>query len=205
MTVRLKRCRIRRSGPLSDGPRINNSPGFGAAAYAGPPPRERGRCLYLPRFDARGLPAWQRSPLTTLTVVSKLAVTARAASQAHNNLRYRSHPWRNEACAHEGGGASEWTAEDLEQVERYPSPLCVCTTRGLGLTARFGLSEEAVSAAAGDRTAMFQEMADQPHPERNTRNEQRRHHNARPEPMVLTFRSTERLGHLAVATRARRW
>jgi hypothetical protein len=63
------------------------------------------------------------------------------------------------------GGASEWTAEDLEKVERYLSPLCVCTTGGLGLTAEFGLFEEAVSAAAGDRTALFQEMADQPHPE----------------------------------------
>lgn len=36
----------------------------------------------------------------------------------------------------------------------------------MGLTAEFGLADGAVSAAAGDhKTALFQEMADQPHPE----------------------------------------
>jgi hypothetical protein len=44
--------------------------------------------------------------------------------------------------------------------------MCLCTTGGLGLTAEFGLNEGAVSAAAGDhKTALFQLMADQPHPE----------------------------------------
>lgn len=64
------------------------------------------------------------------------------------------------------GGDSMWTERDLAQVERYLSQLCVCTTGGLGLTAEFGLREGAVSAVAGDhRTALFQLVADQPHPE----------------------------------------
>jgi len=63
-------------------------------------------------------------------------------------------------------GASRWTERDLEQVEGYLSQLCVCTTGGLGLTAEFGLSQGALSAAAGDhRTALLQLLADQPHPE----------------------------------------
>ena len=66
----------------------------------------------------------------------------------------------------ERGGASDWTESDFEQVRAALSRLCVCTTGGLGLTAEFGLSERAVSAAAGDQnTAMFQLMGDQPHPE----------------------------------------
>ena len=64
------------------------------------------------------------------------------------------------------GGASRWTARDIQQVEGYLSQLCVCTTGGLGLTAEFGLAEGAHSAIAGDnKTALFQLMADQPHPE----------------------------------------
>jgi hypothetical protein len=64
------------------------------------------------------------------------------------------------------GGDSMWTERHLAQVERYLSQLCVCTTGGLGLTAEFGLREGAVSAVAGDhRTALFQLVADQPHPE----------------------------------------
>lgn len=64
------------------------------------------------------------------------------------------------------GGASQWTEGDMTEVERLLSDLCVCTTGGLGLTAEFGLSEGAVSAAMGDhKTALFQLMADQPHPE----------------------------------------
>lgn len=64
------------------------------------------------------------------------------------------------------GGASRWTERDLAQVEAYLSQLCVCTTGGLGLTAEFGLTEGAHSAIAGDhQTALFQLMADQPHPE----------------------------------------
>jgi hypothetical protein len=64
------------------------------------------------------------------------------------------------------GGDSKWTERDFTQVEGYLSRMCVCTTGGLGLTAEFGLNEGAVSAAAGDhKTALFQLMADQPHPE----------------------------------------
>ncbi|MCE2909020.1 MAG: hypothetical protein O9343_13800 [Burkholderiaceae bacterium] len=64
------------------------------------------------------------------------------------------------------GGSSRWTERDLAQVEGYLSRLCVCTTDGLGLTAEFGLAEGAHSAIAGDhKTALFQLMADQPHPE----------------------------------------
>ncbi len=63
-------------------------------------------------------------------------------------------------------GPSKWTERDMAQVEGYLSQICVCTTGGLGLTAEFGLTENAVSAAAGDhKTALFQLMADQPHPE----------------------------------------
>ena len=63
-------------------------------------------------------------------------------------------------------GESDWTENDFKQVEGYLSQLCVCTTGGLGLTAEFGLADGAVSAVAGDhKTALFQEMADQPHPE----------------------------------------
>ncbi len=64
------------------------------------------------------------------------------------------------------GGASKWSAGDLEQAEEILSEYCACSSGGLGLTAEFGLSENAVSAAAGDTdTALFQLMADQPHPE----------------------------------------
>ena len=64
------------------------------------------------------------------------------------------------------GGDSEWTEHNFQQVKSYLSPLCVCTTGGFGLTAEFGLTEGAISAATGDHnTALFQLMADQPHPE----------------------------------------
>lgn len=64
------------------------------------------------------------------------------------------------------GGRSKWTEQDFVLVEGYLSRLCVCTTGGLGLTAEFGLADSAVSAVAGDhKTALFQMMADQPHPE----------------------------------------
>jgi hypothetical protein len=66
----------------------------------------------------------------------------------------------------ERGGNSDWTSRDLEQAESYLSRVCVCTTGDLGLTAEFSLEENAVSAARGDhKTALFQLMADQPHPE----------------------------------------
>jgi hypothetical protein len=62
--------------------------------------------------------------------------------------------------------SSDWTEGDIEVTESYLSRLCVCTTGGLGLTAEFGLSESAASAATGDNdTALLQLAADQPHPE----------------------------------------
>lgn len=64
------------------------------------------------------------------------------------------------------GGASTWTERDLAQVEGFLSRMCLCNAGDLGLTAEFGLKEGAVSASAGDHnTALFQLMADQPHPE----------------------------------------
>jgi hypothetical protein len=63
-------------------------------------------------------------------------------------------------------GSSAWTEDDFEQAQSFLSPLCLCTTGGLGLTAEFGLAADAISAAAGDhQTALFQLLADQPHPE----------------------------------------
>jgi hypothetical protein len=64
------------------------------------------------------------------------------------------------------GGNSEWTERDMQQVEGYLSQMCVCTTGGAGLTAEFPLAAGVVSAATGNtETALFQLMADQPHPE----------------------------------------
>jgi len=64
------------------------------------------------------------------------------------------------------GGDSKWTSRDFEQVESYLSRVCACTTGELGLTVEFGLGDGAISAARGDhKTALFQMMADQPHPE----------------------------------------
>ena len=64
------------------------------------------------------------------------------------------------------GGKSEWTEGDLDLVHSYLSRISVCNTGGMGLTAEFGLKADAVSAAAGDHeTALWQLMADQPHPE----------------------------------------
>jgi len=66
----------------------------------------------------------------------------------------------------ERGGKSDWTLSDFRQVEGYLSRVCVCTLGNGGLTAEFGLADGAVSAARGDhRTALFQLIADQPHPE----------------------------------------
>ena len=61
---------------------------------------------------------------------------------------------------------SNWTESDFQQVEKYLSRMCVCATGGLGFTAEFGLSDGAVSAAAGHTdTALFQLFAEEPHPE----------------------------------------
>lgn len=63
-------------------------------------------------------------------------------------------------------GPSAWTESDFEFVASYLSRVCVCTTGGLGLTAEFGIRSGQTSAAAGHHyTALWQMMADQPHPE----------------------------------------
>ena len=61
---------------------------------------------------------------------------------------------------------SSWTEQDFNFAQEQLSRLCVCTLGGLGLTAEFGLRSGELSAAVGDRhTALWQMMADQPHPE----------------------------------------
>ena len=63
-------------------------------------------------------------------------------------------------------GPSAWTEGDFEFAKSYLSRVCVCTTGGLGLTAEFGIRAGEVSAAAGHHyTALWQMIADQPHPE----------------------------------------
>lgn len=63
-------------------------------------------------------------------------------------------------------GPSAWTERDFELVKSYLSRVCVCTTGGLGLTAEFGIRAGEISAAAGHHyTALWQMIADQPHPE----------------------------------------
>jgi hypothetical protein len=63
-------------------------------------------------------------------------------------------------------GPSAWTERDFEIAKSYLSRVCVCTTGGLGLTAEFGIRAGEVSAAAGHHyTALWQMIADQPHPE----------------------------------------
>ena len=60
---------------------------------------------------------------------------------------------------------SDWIDEDLYQVERNLSTICVCTAEHQGLTAEFGLRDGEVSAANGDhRTALWQLRTDEPHP-----------------------------------------
>jgi hypothetical protein len=64
------------------------------------------------------------------------------------------------------GGNSDWSEQDMRQVESYLSKICVCTTGSSGLTAEFPLAAGVVSAATGNReTALFQMIADQSHPE----------------------------------------
>ena len=61
---------------------------------------------------------------------------------------------------------SAWTDRDFEFAQSKLSRICVCTTGGLGLTAEFGIRSGQMTAAAGDHyTALWQMMADQPHPE----------------------------------------
>jgi hypothetical protein len=61
---------------------------------------------------------------------------------------------------------SLWTEQDFEFVHPYLSRASVCTLGGLGLTAEFGLRKGEVSAIAGHHNiALWQMMADQPHPE----------------------------------------
>lgn len=66
----------------------------------------------------------------------------------------------------DAGGESVWTKKDMDQVHGILSRSCVCTTGDDGITAEFGLEKGAVSAVVGHhKTALFQLMADQPHPE----------------------------------------
>jgi hypothetical protein len=61
---------------------------------------------------------------------------------------------------------SLWTDPDFELVHSYLSRVSVCTTGGLGLSAEFGIRKGEMSAIAGHHnTALWQMMADQPHPE----------------------------------------
>jgi len=68
---------------------------------------------------------------------------------------------------HEPPNASEslWGEENLRELQAMMSRLCFCTSSGRSFTAEFALEPGAVSAAAGDKTALFQLKADQPHPE----------------------------------------
>ena len=64
-----------------------------------------------------------------------------------------------------GSEPSAWTDRDFEFAESYLSRLCVCTTGGLRLTAEFGIRAGEISVAAGHHnTALWQMIADQPHP-----------------------------------------
>lgn len=64
------------------------------------------------------------------------------------------------------GGNSNWTASHLKGVHAFLSRVCACNASGLGLTAEFGLAAGAGSAMLGHHnTALFQMMANQPHPE----------------------------------------
>jgi hypothetical protein len=60
---------------------------------------------------------------------------------------------------------SRWTERDIEQVEKHLSQLSFCNASGLILTAEFALEPGAVSAVNGDKTALFQMSAKDPHPE----------------------------------------
>ena len=63
-------------------------------------------------------------------------------------------------------GESVWSTGDMDEVCKFLSRICVCTSGGPGLTAEFPLSDWALSAAMGDHnTALWQLHADQPHPE----------------------------------------
>lgn len=92
-------------------------------------------------------------PLLLSTIISGSEPILGGLKQA-----FGSHPER--------GGNSDWTASDFEFAHSMLSRVCLCTTGGLGLTAEFGLSEGSMSAAKGDKdTALFQMVANQPHPE----------------------------------------
>ena len=68
----------------------------------------------------------------------------------------------------EGGKEQEsaWSADDMDEVRKFLSLKCVCTTGGRGLTAEFPLRDGVVSSVMGDRhTALWQLAADHAHPE----------------------------------------
>jgi hypothetical protein len=62
-------------------------------------------------------------------------------------------------------GDSAWTVDDFNYVQSKLSEFCVCTSNGRGLTAEFGLRPDMGSAVLGHHmTALWQLMAEQPHP-----------------------------------------
>ena len=62
-------------------------------------------------------------------------------------------------------GTSDWTEVDMKYVEHSLSQHCLCFGDARRFSAEFGLTEGATSAVVGDRTALFQLIADQPNPE----------------------------------------
>jgi hypothetical protein len=62
--------------------------------------------------------------------------------------------------------ASAWKKGDFAELDSLLSRRCVCTADSSGLTAEFGLDDQATSAVMGDHdTALWRIRNDQPHPE----------------------------------------
>ena len=63
-------------------------------------------------------------------------------------------------------GASKWDDGDFDEANYYLSRLGYCNFDTKGLTVEYGLAEGEVSALVGSgKTALFQLLSDQPHPE----------------------------------------
>lgn len=60
---------------------------------------------------------------------------------------------------------SRWQPIDFHAVKNRIQNFSVCNADDLGLSAEFGLEAGAISSVAGHKTALFQMVADQPHPE----------------------------------------
>jgi len=98
--------------------------------------------------------AWRtlHLPLLMFTTIMGAEAILGAVRRTFNNEVYADEP-------------TKWTDDDFQQVKSRLSSFCLCTTGGRGLTAEFGLSEGAVTAAAGHNTALWRLKTDQPHPE----------------------------------------